>query len=75
MGGSGTVDVSIDGKHTQTIAVGGVPKLYTLFHATRLTTGTGKFITIGPTDVPLCRSVFVIGGHGRECSLVELRQK
>ena len=33
MGGSGTVDVSINGKPTQTIQVGGVPKLYTLFQA------------------------------------------
>lgn len=39
IGGSGTVQVSIDGKHTQTITVGGAPKLYTLFPATKLTTG------------------------------------
>ena len=43
IGGSGTVDVSIDGTHTQTIAVGGVPKLYTLFHAAKLTTGFLEF--------------------------------
>jgi cytochrome c biogenesis protein CcdA/thiol-disulfide isomerase/thioredoxin len=30
MGGSGTVDVSINGHHTQTIAVSGIPRLYTL---------------------------------------------
>lgn len=43
LGGSGTVNVSIDGTHTQTIAVGGVPKLYTLFHAAKLTTGSLEF--------------------------------
>jgi hypothetical protein len=43
IGGSGTIDVSIDGRHTQTIAVGGVPKLYTLFHAGSSTTGTLEF--------------------------------
>jgi cytochrome c biogenesis protein CcdA/thiol-disulfide isomerase/thioredoxin len=31
MGGSGTVDVSINGRHTQTITVGGIPRLYTLY--------------------------------------------
>ncbi len=30
LGGTGTVDVSIDGKHTRSIEVVGVPKLYTL---------------------------------------------
>jgi hypothetical protein len=30
-GGHGTVAVSIDGRHTQTIAVGTVPRLYTLY--------------------------------------------
>jgi cytochrome c biogenesis protein CcdA/thiol-disulfide isomerase/thioredoxin len=43
MGGSGTLDVSINGKHTQTIKVAGVPKLYTLFHASKLTEGTLEF--------------------------------
>jgi cytochrome c biogenesis protein CcdA/thiol-disulfide isomerase/thioredoxin len=38
MGGSGTVHVSINGKPTKTIAVGGVPKLYTLFQASSTTT-------------------------------------
>jgi cytochrome c biogenesis protein CcdA/thiol-disulfide isomerase/thioredoxin len=33
MGGSGTVDVSINGHHTQTVAVGGIPRLYTLHQA------------------------------------------
>jgi cytochrome c biogenesis protein CcdA/thiol-disulfide isomerase/thioredoxin len=40
LGGAGTVDVSIDGKHTQTVAVSGPPRLYTLFHAATSTTGT-----------------------------------
>jgi cytochrome c biogenesis protein CcdA/thiol-disulfide isomerase/thioredoxin len=43
IGGSGTVDVSIDGKHTRTVNVGGVPKLYSLFHAAASTTGTLEF--------------------------------
>jgi cytochrome c biogenesis protein CcdA/thiol-disulfide isomerase/thioredoxin len=38
MGGSGTVHISIDGKPTKTIEVGGVPKLYTLFQASSATT-------------------------------------
>ncbi len=33
LGGTGTVDVSIDGAHTQTVNVGGVPKLYTMYEA------------------------------------------
>ena len=33
LGGTGTVDVSVNGAHTQTVHVGGVPKLYTLFQA------------------------------------------
>jgi thiol-disulfide isomerase/thioredoxin len=43
MGGSGTVDVSINGKPTQTIDVSGVPKLYTLFSASSSMTGTLEF--------------------------------
>ena len=31
MGGSGTVSVSIDGQHTKTVRVNGVPRLYTLY--------------------------------------------
>ena len=31
MGGSGTVDVSINGHHTQTFTVSGIPRLYTLY--------------------------------------------
>ena len=33
MAGSGTVDVSINGHHTQTVAVSGIPRLYTLYQA------------------------------------------
>ena len=43
IGGSGAIKVSIDGRYTQTIAVGGVPKLYTLFHASSSTTGSLEF--------------------------------
>jgi cytochrome c biogenesis protein CcdA/thiol-disulfide isomerase/thioredoxin len=39
LGGAGTLSVSIDGVHTQTINVGGIPKLYTLFHARSITDG------------------------------------
>jgi cytochrome c biogenesis protein CcdA/thiol-disulfide isomerase/thioredoxin len=40
LGGTGTLSVSIDGRHTQTINVAGVPKLYTLYQAGSSTTGT-----------------------------------
>jgi cytochrome c biogenesis protein CcdA/thiol-disulfide isomerase/thioredoxin len=40
LGGRGTVDVSVNGRHTQTIEVTGVPRLYTLFQAGSSTTGT-----------------------------------
>jgi cytochrome c biogenesis protein CcdA/thiol-disulfide isomerase/thioredoxin len=33
MGGSGTVNVSINGHHTQTVTVSGIPRLYTLYQA------------------------------------------
>ena len=33
LGGKGTLDVSINGHHTQTIDVGGTPRLYTLYQA------------------------------------------
>jgi hypothetical protein len=33
LGGTGTLDVSVNGHHTQTIDVGGVPRLYTLYQA------------------------------------------
>ena len=39
MGGTGTVDVSFNGRHLSTIHVGGVPRLYTLFSGDALTTG------------------------------------
>ncbi|HXQ75298.1 MAG TPA: cytochrome c biogenesis protein DipZ [Acidimicrobiales bacterium] len=32
LGGSGTLDVSVNGRHTETITVGGTPRLYTLVH-------------------------------------------
>jgi cytochrome c biogenesis protein CcdA/thiol-disulfide isomerase/thioredoxin len=40
LGGNGTLDVSVNGHHTQTIDVGGIPRLYTLFQAGSATTGT-----------------------------------
>jgi cytochrome c biogenesis protein CcdA/thiol-disulfide isomerase/thioredoxin len=40
LGGTGTLDVSVNGHHTQTIEVGGVPRLYTLYQAGSATTGT-----------------------------------
>jgi cytochrome c biogenesis protein CcdA/thiol-disulfide isomerase/thioredoxin len=42
LGGTGTLDVSIDGHHTQTIEVGGIPRLYTLYQAGSATSGTLK---------------------------------
>jgi len=33
LGGTGTLDVSVNGQHTQTIDVSGVPRLYTLYQA------------------------------------------
>ena len=33
MGGSGTVDVCVDGHHTQTFTVSGIPRLYTLYQS------------------------------------------
>ncbi len=40
MGGTGTVDVSLDGRHLSTVVVSGIPKLYTLFSGAALQTGT-----------------------------------
>ncbi len=40
LGGSGTIDESINGRHTATIKVGGVPGLYTLFRGSATSTGT-----------------------------------
>jgi hypothetical protein len=39
MGGTGTVAVSFDGRHLQTLNVGGVPRLYTLFSENALENG------------------------------------
>ena len=40
LGGSGTINVSINGHHTQTIDVSGVPRLYTLYQAASANTAT-----------------------------------
>ena len=40
LGGTGTLDVSVNGHHTQTIEVGGIPRLYTLYQAGSTTSGT-----------------------------------
>jgi thiol-disulfide isomerase/thioredoxin len=40
LGGSGTINVSINGHHTQTIDVNGVPRLYTLYQAASANTAT-----------------------------------
>jgi len=40
LGGTGTLDVSVNGRHTQTIDVGGIPRLYTLYKAGSATSGT-----------------------------------
>jgi cytochrome c biogenesis protein CcdA/thiol-disulfide isomerase/thioredoxin len=40
LGGTGTLGVWVDGHHTQTIDVAGVPRLYTLYQAGSPTTGT-----------------------------------
>jgi cytochrome c biogenesis protein CcdA/thiol-disulfide isomerase/thioredoxin len=47
MGGSGSVQVSINGESTKTIDVAGVPKLYTLFEATSTTTAQ-LTLTVSP---------------------------
>jgi cytochrome c biogenesis protein CcdA/thiol-disulfide isomerase/thioredoxin len=39
MGGTGTVDVSFNGRHLSTLQVNGVPRLYTLFSGNALQTG------------------------------------
>ena len=39
LGGTGTLQVSVDGRHIQTIDVRGVPRLYTLYRAGSATTG------------------------------------
>jgi cytochrome c biogenesis protein CcdA/thiol-disulfide isomerase/thioredoxin len=40
LGGSGTINVSVNGHHTQTIDVAGIPRLYTLYQADSANTGT-----------------------------------
>jgi cytochrome c biogenesis protein CcdA/thiol-disulfide isomerase/thioredoxin len=40
LGGSGTLNVAVNGKEVQTIHVGGTPRLYTLFRAPVTRTGT-----------------------------------
>jgi thiol-disulfide isomerase/thioredoxin len=40
IGGTGTVHIAIDGKPTQTLQIGGVPKLYTLLGASSTTSGS-----------------------------------
>ncbi len=40
LGGTGTLDVSVNGHHTQTIEVSGVPRLYTLYQAASAAKGT-----------------------------------
>ena len=40
LGGTGTLDVSVNGHHTQTIDVRGIPRLYTLYQADSATHGT-----------------------------------
>lgn len=40
LGGTGTLDVSVSGHHTQTIEISGVPRLYTLYQAASAAQGT-----------------------------------
>ena len=39
LGGHGTLAVSVNGRHVQTINVAGVPRLYTLYQAGQAVTG------------------------------------
>ena len=39
MGGTGTVDVSLDGRHLTSVEIEGVPRLYTLLSGAPLVTG------------------------------------
>jgi len=39
IGGTGTVNVSYNGRHLKTVAISGIPKLYTLFSGTTFQTG------------------------------------
>ena len=47
LGGSGTVEESINGRHTETIKVGGVPGLYTLYQGRATSTAT-LLLTVSP---------------------------
>jgi cytochrome c biogenesis protein CcdA/thiol-disulfide isomerase/thioredoxin len=40
LGGSGTLEVSVNGRHTETIDVSGIPRLYTLVHGSGYRTAT-----------------------------------
>jgi cytochrome c biogenesis protein CcdA/thiol-disulfide isomerase/thioredoxin len=44
LGGKGTLQVSVNGKVLQTVRVGGTPRLYPLFQANSVTTGTLKLV-------------------------------
>ncbi|HET9894777.1 MAG TPA: cytochrome c biogenesis protein DipZ [Streptosporangiaceae bacterium] len=47
LGGAGTLDVSVSGRHIQVIHVRGMPRLYTLYHSGRITEGK-LVLTAGP---------------------------
>jgi hypothetical protein len=40
LGGHGTLDVSVNGRHVRTIDISGVPRLYTLYQARSAASGT-----------------------------------
>jgi hypothetical protein len=44
LGGTGTLDVSVNGHHTQTIHVAGVPRLYTIYQAQASSAASGKLV-------------------------------
>ena len=44
LGGTGTLDVSVNGHHTQTIDVAGVPRLYPLYQAQPGSPPSGKLL-------------------------------
>jgi thiol-disulfide isomerase/thioredoxin len=44
LGGTGTLDVSVNGRPTQTIDVAGVPRLYTLYQAQAGSPASGKLV-------------------------------
>jgi len=47
LGGTGTVGVAVNGSHTQTLAVSGIPRLYTLVQSPRYETAT-LVLTLSP---------------------------